>query len=149
MNQHPAHRTPHLSTQFQQPFAQGPNLRPPSRIIGVGIGTSDAINTLRQQIFHLVSDLARLPWVHHALGRRLGQSQAGRRPSAGWHRCRNCPADGQSPPPWACKKYSGTANIALWYSPTKKPPWVLRTLPRQQAYSTGGFSCLEKRELSE
>ena len=28
MNHHPAHRNHHLSAQFQQPFAQGPDLRP-------------------------------------------------------------------------------------------------------------------------
>ena len=28
MNHHPAHRNHHLSAQFQQPFAQGPHLRP-------------------------------------------------------------------------------------------------------------------------
>ena len=47
----------------------------PGGVVGVGIAAGDAIDALRQQLFHRVLDLARLPRVGQASRQRLGQSQ--------------------------------------------------------------------------
>src|SRR5713101_453697 len=47
------------------------------------------------------------------------------------------------------RKISGNSKHSVVVcSDKRKPPCVLQTLCSQHVYSTGGFSCLQKRELS-